>query len=105
MFWCTSLPLIGRKELYKLPHELLFATLAIFAIVTGCSSYRGVVTFIAVHRWRRLNVSFGLNWRRTPAHTAVRYILQELDPTAAEGALRRPAARGASHAGTGQHRP
>jgi len=61
----------AQGQLYMLPHVLLFA---ILAIVTGCNSYRGIVTFIAVHR-RRLNAVFDLKWRRAPAHTAVRYIL------------------------------
>ena len=46
---------------------------------TGCNSYRGMVTFIDVHR-HRLNAAFALRWRRAPAHTAIRYILQGLDP-------------------------
>ncbi len=73
---------------YKLPHVLLFSTLA---IVSGCNSYRGIVTFIAVHR-RRLNSVFGLNWRRAPAHTAIRYILQGLAANAVEAVFRRHAA-------------
>jgi len=75
-------PCRAQGQLYKLPHVLLFA---ILAIVTGCNSYRGIVTFIVVH-CHRLNATFGLNWRRAPAHTAIRYILQGLDPTAVEGA-------------------
>ncbi len=74
-------------KLYKLPHVLLFS---ILAIVSGCNSYRGVVTFIDVHR-PRLNAMFGLHWRRAPAHTAIRYILQGLDPTAVEAGFRRHA--------------
>ncbi len=81
-------PRRAQGQLYKLPYVLLFS---ILAIVTGCNSYRGIVTFIAVHR-RRLNVAFGLNWRRAPAHTAVRYILQGLNPAAVEEAFRRHAA-------------
>jgi len=81
-------PRRAEGKLYKLPYVLLFS---ILAIVTGCNSYRGIVTFIAVHR-RRLNATFGLKWRRAPAHTAVRYILQGLDPATVEGAFRRHAA-------------
>jgi len=77
-------PRRAQGQLYKLPHVLLFA---ILAIVTGCNSYRGIVTFIDVHR-RKLNAAFGLNWRRAPAHTAVRYILQGLDPAGVEAAFR-----------------
>jgi hypothetical protein len=61
------------------------------AIVTGGNSYRGIVTFIDVHR-HRLNAMFGLKWRRAPAHTAVRYILKGLDPVDVEAVFRRHAA-------------
>ncbi len=81
-------PRRAQGQLYKLPYVLLFS---ILAIVSGCNSYRGIVTFIAVHR-RRLNAAFGLTWRRAPAHTAVRYILQGLDPAAVEVIFRRHAA-------------
>jgi len=89
-------PRRAQGQLYKLPHVLLFA---ILAIVTGCNSYRGVerrrspdiVTFIAVHR-RKLNAAFSLKWKRALAHTAIRYILQGLDPAAVEAAFRRHAA-------------
>jgi hypothetical protein len=82
-------PRRAEGKLYSLPHVLLFA---ILAIVSGCNSYRGIVTFIDVHR-RRLNAACGLRWRRAPAHTAIRYILQGLDPAAVEAAFRRHAAR------------
>jgi hypothetical protein len=36
-------PRRAEGKLYKLPHVLLFS---ILAIVTGCNSYRGIVTFI-----------------------------------------------------------
>jgi hypothetical protein len=81
-------PRRGQGQLYKLPHVLLFS---ILAVVTGCNSYRGIVTFIDVHG-HRLNATFGLKWRRAPAHTAVRYILKGLDPTAVEAVFRRHAA-------------
>ena len=80
-------PRRGQGQLYKLPHVLLFS---ILAIVTGCNSYRGIVTFIDVHR-HKLNATFGLRWRRAPAYTAVRYILQGLDPADVEVAFRRHA--------------
>ena len=54
---------------------LLFS---ILAIVSGGNSYRSVATFIDVHR-RRLNRTFGLTWRRAPAHTSIRNILDVLD--------------------------
>ena len=81
-------PRRAEGKLYKLPHVLLFS---ILAIVAGCNSYRGIVTFVDVHR-RRLNVAFGLTWKRAPSHTAIRYILQGLDPAGVEAAFRRHAA-------------
>ena len=81
-------PRRGQGQIYKLPHVLLFS---ILAIVTGANSYRGIVTFIDAHR-RKLNAAFGLNWRRAPAHTAIRYILKGLDPAAVEPIFRRHAA-------------
>jgi hypothetical protein len=81
-------PRRGQGQKYKLRHVLLFS---ILAVVTGCNSYRGIVTFIDVHR-RRLNAAFGLKWRRAPAHTAIRYILQGLDPAEVETVFRQHAA-------------
>lgn len=81
-------PRRAEGKLYQLPYVLLFSVLA---IVSGCNSYRGIITFIDVHR-RRLNAIFALNWRRAPAHTAIRYILQGLDPAAVEAVFRRHAA-------------
>ncbi len=68
---------MGRGRNIGSPPYCLFS---ILAVATGFNSYRGIVTFIDVHR-RRLNETFGLTWRRAPAHTAIRYILQGLDPT------------------------
>ena len=82
-------PRRAEGKVYKLPYVLLFS---ILAIVTGSNSYRGIVTFIDVHRCR-LNAAFGLKWRRAPAHTAIRYILQGLDPVAVEAVFRRHAAQ------------
>ena len=82
-------PRRAEGMLYKLPYVLLFS---ILAVVSGCNSYRGIVTFIDVHR-HKLNAAFGLNWRRAPAHTAVRYILRGLDPAALEEVFRRHAAQ------------
>jgi len=81
-------PRRAQGKLYRLPHVLLFS---ILAIVTGANSYRGIGTFIKMHG-EELNVAFGLNWRRAPTHTAIRYILQRLDPGALEAAFRRHAA-------------
>ena len=77
-----------QGKLYQLPYLLLFS---ILAVVTGSSSYRGIRTFLDVHRLR-LNAAFGLVWKKAPAHTAIRYILQGLDPAAVEAVFRRHAA-------------
>ena len=81
-------PRRAEGKLYKLPYVLLFS---ILAVVSGANSYRGIVTFIRVHR-SRLNDAFGLEWKRAPTHTAIRYILQGLDPDSVEQAFRRHAA-------------
>jgi predicted transposase YbfD/YdcC len=81
-------PRRGEGQLYKLRYLLLFA---ILSLVTGGNSYRSVETFIGIHR-ERLNAEFGLNWRRAPAHTSIRYALKGLDPAAVEMAFRRHAA-------------
>ncbi len=78
-------PRRAEGKLYKLAHVLLFS---ILAIVTGCNSYRGIATFIDVHR-HKLNGVFDLNWRRAPAHTAIRYIIKGLEPIAVEAAFRK----------------
>jgi len=81
-------PRRAQGQIYKLPYVLLFS---ILAIVTGGNSYRSIVTFIDVN-CRKLNAAFGLHWRRAPAHTAICYILQGLDPAAIEPVFRRHAA-------------
>ena len=67
---------------------LLFS---ILAVVAGANSYRGIRTFIKVHR-QRLNRAFGLKWKRPPAHTSLRTILSELDAGSVEKVFREHAA-------------
>jgi hypothetical protein len=81
-------PRRAEGKLYKLPHILLFS---ILAIVTGANSYRGICTFIKTHL-KRLNKAFEIDWKRAPAHTAIRYILQGLDPADVETVFREHAA-------------
>jgi hypothetical protein len=81
-------PRRAEGKLYQLPYVLLFS---ILAVVTGGNSFRSIETFIKVHR-RRLNAAFGLRWKRAPAHTAIRYILQGLDAQEVEQVFRRHAA-------------
>jgi len=68
-------PRRAEGKIYRLPHVLLFS---IFAIVSGANSYRGIQTYFKAHL-RGLNKAFKIKWKRAPAHTAIRYILQRLD--------------------------
>jgi hypothetical protein len=81
-------PRRAEGKLYQLPHVLLFS---ILAIVSGANSYRGICTFIKVHR-RKLNRVFKIGWKRSPAHTAIRYILQGLRAADVEKVFREHAA-------------
>jgi hypothetical protein len=60
----------GRR--YELGYILLFT---ILAILSGADSYRKVQKFIVVH-YDTLNENFDLNWKRLPAHTSLRDIIQ-----------------------------
>lgn len=81
-------PRRAEGKLYLLPHILLFS---ILAIVSGANSYRGIRTFIKVHRVK-LNKAFKIRWKGPPAHTAIRYILQGLSAQEVEKAFRDHAA-------------
>jgi hypothetical protein len=74
----------AEGKLYGLSHVLLFS---IFAIVSGANSYRGIQTYFKAHL-RALNKAFKVKWKRAPAHTAIRYILQGLDAADVEKAFR-----------------
>ncbi len=75
----------GRR--YPLAHLLLFSVLAVLA---GATSYRGIVTFLAVHR-DRLGHVYGVRLRRAPAVTTLRNLFLALDPADLEAAFRRHA--------------
>ena len=81
-------PRRAEGKRYEQRYVLLFA---ILAVVAGANSYRGISTFIRIHR-RRLNRAFGIGWKRSPAHTSIRTILSELDPGSVEKAFREHAA-------------
>ena len=86
----STIPDSRRRQgrMYALPHVMLFA---ILAVVAGADSYRGIHSFIEVHL-ERLKVTFGLGWRRAPAYTSIRLMLQRLDPAELERVLRLHAA-------------
>lgn len=81
-------PRRAEGKRYEQRYVLLFS---IWAIVTGANSYRGIRTFIKVHRLR-LNNAFGLRWQKPPAHTSIRTILSGLDAGKVERTFRRHAA-------------
>lgn len=61
-----------QGQRYKLSHILLFT---ILAILSGATSYRKVQKFIVTH-YDRLNEIFNLKWKRMPAYTTIRDIIQ-----------------------------
>jgi len=77
-------PRRAQGQRYALSYVLLFS---ILAMLCGATSYRKIQRFINAHR-ERLNEWFGLCWRRAPAHTSIRNILQALDPADVEQAFR-----------------
>lgn len=60
----------GRR--YELGHILLFS---ILAILSGADSYRKIQRFIVAH-YEPLDDLFELDWKRKPAYTAIRDIIQ-----------------------------
>lgn len=87
----------------KLPPVLLFS---ILAIVSGCNACRGIVPFIDARR-HRLNAAFCPQWRRAPAHTAIRRVLQGLGSGRDRGGVPRacePVAGGVPDPWRKQHR-
>ena len=72
----------GRR--YELGHILLFT---ILAILSGADSYRKVQKFIVTH-YDTLNEIFDLNWKRMPAHTTIRDIIQGTSGTELEQSFR-----------------
>jgi hypothetical protein len=81
-------PRRAEGKLYGLPHVVLFA---ILAMVAGANSYRAIHSFIDVHL-ARLRGFFALPWRRAPAYSTIRIILQQLDTASVEQVFRRHAA-------------
>ena len=73
-----------QGQRYSLPHVLLFE---ILAVLCGATSYRKMQRFMHAHR-ERLNESFGLTWKRAPAHTTIRDIIRGLDEHGVEQAFR-----------------
>lgn len=73
-----------QGQRYKLGHILLFT---ILAILSGADSYRKVQKFIVVH-YDRFNEIFDLNWKRMPAYSTIRDIIQGTSGTELEQSFR-----------------
>lgn len=72
----------GRR--YQLGPILLFS---IFAILSGATSYRKIHAFIKAH-YDTLDEVFDLNWKRLPAYTTIRAIIQDTSAAEIEGCFR-----------------
>jgi predicted transposase YbfD/YdcC len=72
----------GRR--YQLGHILLFA---ILAIASNADSYRKIHSFITCH-YSTLAQTFGLTWKRLPAYTTIRTIIQGTSSSDLESQLR-----------------
>ena len=73
----------GRR--YELGHILFFSVLA---ILSEADSYRKVQKFIINH-YDTFNKMFKLDWKRMPAHTTIRDIIQGTSGSALEKSFRR----------------
>ena len=85
-----------QGKLYKLPHVLLFS---ILAVLSGANSYRSIHRYIEEHL-KDLKSVFGLGWKKAPAYTSVRGILQGVDVGDLERVFRLHAAVLAENAAT-----
>jgi len=57
------------------------------AILSNAKSYRQISRFISIH-WEILKKEFSLKWKRPPAYTTVRNIIQGVDPKEIEACFR-----------------
>ena len=74
----------AQGKRYEQGHILLFG---ILGILSGAKSYRKVQRFI-VGNYQQLNEVFGLNWKRMPAYTTIRDIIQKTNAEALENSFR-----------------
>lgn len=75
----------AQGKRYEQGHILLFA---ILAILSGATSYRKIQQFIMGH-YDVLDELFGLKWKRKPAYTTIRDIIQGTSATELEACFRR----------------
>lgn len=79
----------AQGKMYDLPHLLLCTVLA---ILCDADSYRAVHSFITM-RFKTLQASCGLAWKRPPAYSTIRHTIQGMSAEALERAFRAYAAR------------
>ncbi len=78
-------PRRAQGQSYSMSHLLLFSVLA---VLTGATSYKRIIAFIALQR-ERLNVVFGACFRRAPAVNTLRHLFLTLSRDDLEAAFRR----------------
>lgn len=74
----------SQGQRYELRFIVLFS---IMAILSNAKSYRDIARFIKKHI-EKLQKDFGLKWRKAPAYTTVRNIIQGLDKQELESCFR-----------------
>ncbi len=79
----------AQGKRYQQGHILLFA---ILAILSGATSYRKVQQFIVRH-YDTLDELFDLRWKRRPAYTTIRDIIQGTSAAELEACFRRYSAQ------------
>ncbi len=80
-------PRRAQGQRYSMSHLLLFSVLA---VLTGATSYKKIIAFIALQR-ERLNTVFGACFRRAPAVNTLRHLFLALGRDDLEAAFRRHA--------------
>ena len=73
-----------QGQRYELRFIILFS---IMAILSNAKSYRDITRFIKKH-FKNLQKDFGLQWKRAPAYTTVRNIIQGIDKQELESCFR-----------------
>ena len=74
-----------QGQRYKLKHIVLFS---IMGILSNSKSYRDISRYIKKH-YKKLNNEFDLGWKKPPAYTTIRSILQGLSQEELENCFRK----------------
>ncbi len=74
----------AQGKCYKLGHILLFS---ILAMLCGADSYRKIATFIKL-KYPLLDEKFKLNWKKKPAYTTIRNIINSVSAEELEKVFR-----------------